>query len=172
MRNSLRRLLPVLHTLGAVFMLWKAFSVLANSPCPVHVVVSESMAPAFHRGDIILLSNLDREIRVGDVPVVWFPEAPLPMVHRAIEVVWGTRDGGGGGRGGDIEQLILTKGDNNELDDVALYPGYRRYVYRDEIIGVARGYLPFLGWIAILLNEVPYLKFGLVAGLALISAFT
>lgn len=69
-------------------------------------------------------------------------------------------------------QLILTKGDNNELDDVALYPGDRKYVYRDEIIGVVRGYLPFLGWITILLNEVPYLKFGLIGGLALISAFT
>lgn len=69
-------------------------------------------------------------------------------------------------------QLILTKGDNNELDDVALYPGGRTYVYRDEIIGVVRGYLPFLGWGTILLNEVPYLKVGLVAGLALVSAFT
>lgn len=102
MRNSLRRLLPVLHTLSAVFMLWKAFSVATNSPCPVHVIISESMAPAFHRGDIIILSNLDREIRVGDIPVVWFSKAPLPMVHRAIKVLWGTRDGGGGGRG-DIE---------------------------------------------------------------------
>ncbi|KAI1772977.1 putative signal peptidase I [Hypoxylon cercidicola] len=166
MRNSLRRLLPVLHTLSAIFMLWKALSVVTNSPCPVHVVISESMAPAFHRGDIIVISNLEHEIRVGDIPVVWFSKTPLPMVHRAIKVLWGTRDGGR-----DIQQLILTKGDNNELDDVALYPGDRKYVYRDEIIGVVRGYLPFLGWITILLNEVPYLKFGLVGGLALISAF-
>ncbi|KAI6084733.1 putative signal peptidase I [Hypoxylon rubiginosum] len=168
MRKTLRSLWPVLHTLSAIFMLWKTLSIATNSPCPIHVVVSESMAPAFHRGDIIILSNLDHEIRVGDIPVIWFSQAPLPMVHRAIKVIWGTRPGGQG----EIEQLILTKGDNNELDDVALYPGDRKYVYRDEIIGVVRGYLPFLGWITILLNEVPYLKFGLIGGLALISAFT
>ncbi|KAI0157928.1 putative signal peptidase I [Hypoxylon sp. FL1284] len=168
MRKSLQHLLPVLQTLGAIFMLWKGLSVVTNSPCPVHVVISESMAPAFHRGDIIVLSNLQREIRVGDIPVVWFKQAPLPMVHRAVKVLWETRPGGGG----DVEQLILTKGDNNELEDVALYPGDREYVYRDEIIGVVRGYLPFLGWITILLNEVPYLKFGLIGGLALIGAFT
>ncbi|KAI5859416.1 putative signal peptidase I [Durotheca rogersii] len=167
MRNLLRRLLPLLHVVGGFFMLWKGFSVLADSPCPAHVVISESMAPAFQRGDIILLSNRGREIRVGDIPVVWFRNAPLPMVHRATKILWAARPGGKG----EIEQLILTKGDNNELDDVALYPGSRRYVYRDEIIGVVRGYLPFLGWITILLNETPYLKVGLVAGLTLISIF-
>ena len=46
-------------------------------------------------------------------------------------------------------QHILTKGDNNELDDVALYPAGRESVLREEVKGVVRGYLPYLGWAVI-----------------------
>ncbi|KAI1469842.1 uncharacterized protein F4812DRAFT_304712 [Daldinia caldariorum] len=118
-------------------------------------------------GDIIIISNVKNEIQIGDIPVIWFHNAPLPMVHRAIKVIKEPRPGNI-----ETEQLILTKGDNNEMDDVALYPGKRRYVYRDEIIGVVRGYIPYLGWITICLNETPYLKIGLLAGLVFISVFT
>ncbi|OTB18160.1 hypothetical protein K445DRAFT_243808 [Daldinia sp. EC12] len=167
MRKSLQHLLPIAHVVSMLFMLWKGLSVYTNSPCPIHVVVSDSMAPAFKRGDIIIISNVENEIQIGDIPVVWFSEAPLPMVHRAIKIVWGTRPGNN-----ETEQLILTKGDNNEMDDVALYPGIRKYVYREEVIGVVRGYVSYVGWITILLNETPYLKVGLLASLAFIGVFT
>ncbi|KAI0849140.1 putative signal peptidase I [Daldinia vernicosa] len=167
MRNSLRRLLPIVHVISALFILWKGLSILTNSPCPIHVVVSDSMAPTFKRGDIIIVSNQEQEIQIGDIPVVWFSKAPLPMVHRAIKIIWRARPGSR-----VTEQLILTKGDNNEMDDVALYPGNRKYIYRDEIIGVVRGYVPYLGWITILLNEMPYLKVGLLANLVSLSIFT
>ncbi|KAI1083237.1 putative signal peptidase I [Whalleya microplaca] len=166
MRTSLCRLLPALQFFSAIFMLWKGLSALTNSPYPAHVVISDSMAPAFKRGDVIVLSNWEQEIRIGEIPVVWFSGNPLPMVHRAINTIWGTRSGG---QEGEIEQLILTKGDNNEVDDVALYPSGQKYVYRSQIIGVVRGYLPILGWMTILLSEYPYLKFVLIGGLAFIS---
>lgn len=88
MRTFLSRLLPVLQMISVVFMLWKALSIATNSPVPVHVVVSDSMVPAFQRGDIIVLSNREVTIRIGDIPVVWFLGKPLPMVHRAINVIW------------------------------------------------------------------------------------
>lgn len=44
------------------------------------------MAPAFHRGDILLLWNRTSTVEVGDIPVVWFEGSPLPMVHRVISV--------------------------------------------------------------------------------------
>lgn len=44
------------------------------------------MAPAFHRGDVLVLWNRVDYIRAGDIPVVWFEGNPLPMVHRAVEV--------------------------------------------------------------------------------------
>ncbi|KAJ6094993.1 signal peptidase I [Penicillium canescens] len=106
---------PLLYILLLVtfpFMLWKALSVLTGSSYPIIVVISESMAPAFTRGDLLFLWNRQPWIRPGEIPVCWFPGRPLPMVHRAIKSVWldGTR------------QLIVTKGDNNDVDDVALYP--------------------------------------------------
>ena len=49
-------------------------------------VISESMAPAFHRGDLLFLSNRSNRIQAGEIPVVWFAGRALPMVHRAIKV--------------------------------------------------------------------------------------
>ena len=68
-------------------MIWKAICLATASLYPIMVVISESMAPAFHRGDILFLSNRRHEISVGDIPVVWFPGNPCPMVHRAIQVL-------------------------------------------------------------------------------------
>lgn len=73
--------------LSVPLMTWKGICLATASPYPIMVVISESMAPAFHRGDILFLSNRQHEISVGDIPVVWFPENPLPMVHRAIQVL-------------------------------------------------------------------------------------
>jgi signal peptidase len=50
-------------------------------------------------------------------------------------------------------QLILTKGDNNLLDDSLLYPDGQDYLDRHQIIGFVRGYVPFLGWIPILIQN-------------------
>lgn len=51
-------------------------------------------------------------------------------------------------------QHILTKGDNNEVDDVALYPAGKKTVLRAEIKGVVRGYVPYLGWATILPKDL------------------
>jgi signal peptidase len=65
--------------------------------------------------------------------------------------------------------MVLTKGDNNELDDVALYPRGQKYVHRDQIIGVVRGYIPKLGWITIWLNEMPFVRYFLIGALFILS---
>ncbi|EEA21742.1 hypothetical protein TMatcc_008835 [Talaromyces marneffei ATCC 18224] len=162
--------LPILLTLTFPLMSWKALSILTASPSPVMCVISESMAPAFHRGDLIFLWNRPSLIHVGDIPVVWFSGNAYPMVHRAVQV-YGDADS-------TIDheiiprQLIVTKGDNNEIMDVPLYPPGREYVLREEIVGLVRGYIPFLGWMVIALQEfvwIRYLIFGLGFGLALID---
>lgn len=55
-------------------------------------------------------------------------------------------------------QYILTKGDNNELTDESLYPADQDFVYRHQIVGVVRGYVPYLGWPVILLNSYPWIR--------------
>lgn len=65
-------------------------------------------------------------------------------------------------------QYILTKGDNNPIDDRSLYPLGQAFVGREEIVGLVRGYIPCVGWITIALSENPWLK-GL--GFAFLGAF-
>jgi signal peptidase len=88
MRTRLADLLPTLLAVTGVFMAWRALSLITGSPHPIIVVISESMAPAFHRGDVCLLWNHGASINVGDIPVVWFEGRELPMVHRVIESHW------------------------------------------------------------------------------------
>ena len=56
-------------------------------------------------------------------------------------------------------QLILTKGDNNEVEDTPLYPAERSSVYREEVVGLVRGYIPYIGWPILALKESPLLLY-------------
>ncbi|GAT26317.1 microsomal signal peptidase 18 kDa subunit [Aspergillus luchuensis] len=91
------------------------------------VVSSESMEPTSHRGDLIFLWNRQQRIRAGDIPVVWFDGRPLPMVHRAIQV---------------IEPEV---GDNNAVDDTALYPKGQQFVYLENVVGLVADMFLMLG---------------------------
>lgn len=53
---------------------------------------------------------------------------------------------------------MLTKGDNNGADDTELYADGQDYLERDDIIGSVVGYIPFVGYVTILLSEHPWLK--------------
>jgi hypothetical protein len=56
------------------------------------------------------------------------------------------------------EAKILTKGDNNPTDDTALYAQDQKYLNRKDIIGSVVAYIPFVGYVTILLSEHPWLK--------------
>lgn len=165
LRKILSELLPPLLLVGGFAMSWIASKVLVHSSCPMLVVTSQSMAPAFHRGDVIFLSNRSQDVSIGDIPVAWIPGNGMPFVHRAIAIHWEPLRESNGSRSVTasafeicipqavadswLRQLILTKGDNNELDDVALYPPGRQYIYREEIVGFVRGYVPKLGLLSL-----------------------
>lgn len=54
---------------------------------------------------------------------------------------------------------LLTKGDNNLADDTELYARGQDYLERSkDIIGSVVGYVPFVGYVTILLSEHPWLK--------------
>jgi len=53
---------------------------------------------------------------------------------------------------------ILTKGDNNPSDDTALYAHDQKHLERADIIGSVVAYIPFVGYVTILLSEHPWLK--------------
>ena len=64
---------------------------------------------------------------------------------------------------------VLTKGDNNRVDDRGLYAPGQLWLARADIMGRARGVLRYLGMVTILLNDYPLLKYLLIGIMGLYS---
>jgi len=47
-----------------------------------------------------------------------------------------------------LVQELLTKGDNNEYDDISLYKRMK-WLERRHIVGKVRGFLPYVGYVTI-----------------------
>lgn len=75
-----------------------------NTSTPMVTVLSESMAPHIHRGDLLFIQGVPTEnIGVGDIIVYEKPNIPYPIIHRVIYIY---PDG-----------AFQTKGDNNQVPD-------------------------------------------------------
>ncbi|KAJ4403312.1 Signal peptidase complex catalytic subunit [Gnomoniopsis sp. IMI 355080] len=135
--------------LSTAFMMWKGLSVISDSPSPIVVVLSGSMEPAFQRGDLLFLwnRNLIQETDVGEIVVYNVKDKDIPIVHRIVRKF-----------GSGEEAKLLTKGDNNAADDTELYARGQDYLVRKDIIGSVVGYIPFVGYVTIMLSEHPWMK--------------
>ena len=89
-RTHLSQLLNFALVLSTAFMLWKLLSLLTSSPSPIVVVLSGSMEPAFHRGDLLFLWNRGADTAVGEIVVYYVTGKDIPIVHRVVR-----RFGGG-----------------------------------------------------------------------------
>ncbi|KAH0512903.1 Signal peptidase complex catalytic subunit SEC11C [Microtus ochrogaster] len=115
---------------SSALMIWKGLIVLTGSESPIVVVLSGSMEPAFHRGDLLFLTNFREDpIRAGEIVVFKVEGRDIPIVHRVIKVH--EKDNG------DIK--FLTKGDNNEVDDRGLYKEGQNWLEKKDVVGRARG---------------------------------
>ncbi|KAL1840266.1 hypothetical protein VTJ49DRAFT_644 [Mycothermus thermophilus] len=148
-RQAAAQLLNFGLILSTAFMMWKGLSVVTDSPSPIVVVLSGSMEPAFQRGDLLLLwnRNLFEETNVGEVVVYNVKGKDIPIVHRIVRKF---------GSGPDAK--LLTKGDNNAADDTELYARGQDYLTRKDIVGSVVAYMPFVGYVTIMLSEHPWLK--------------
>eukprot|EP00917_Polyrhabdina_sp_WS-2016_P025130 GHVP01054148.1.p1 GENE.GHVP01054148.1~~GHVP01054148.1.p1 ORF type:complete len:128 (+),score=17.56 GHVP01054148.1:251-634(+) len=111
------------------------------------------MEPGFARGDILFLHQ-DRphhDFRVGDIVVFSVMEGTTPIVHRIIETHESLEEGWG-------NHTMLTKGDNNNVSDRTLYLKDQLFLEEKHILGVAFAYIPYGGYITILINDYPWLK--------------
>lgn len=143
-------------------MVWKTLSIVTNSHSPMVVVLSGSMEPAFQRGDILFLWNRQQRAQVGDIVVYEVEGKDIPIVHRVLRE-----------HHNDEKQFLLTKGDNNAVDDLSLYANKKRYLdYKTDIVGTVKGYIPLLGYVTILINENEYFKYGLLGLLGLSALFS
>jgi len=160
----------------SALMMWKSLIVLSNSEAPVVVVLSGSMEPAFQRGDILFLNNNDASppiiptwpmdfglgpIRTGEIVVFKIKGRDIPIVHRVLKVHEQILDDG------TPEIYMLTKGDNNQVDDRGLYSPGQMWLKREDIHGRARAAVPYLGMVTIILNDYPMLKYVMLGTMGL-----
>jgi signal peptidase len=130
------------------FLVYFILQVALNTESPIVVVVSGSMEPTIHEGDLLFvkgtnpddikngtIEDKDGDIIVFDARGLWISAPEEPIVHRVIDKFLL----------GDI-WYFRTKGDANSLPDAAPVPESR-------IIGVVIGGIPYIGWVKIFLTR-------------------
>ncbi|KAI1714181.1 peptidase s24-like domain-containing protein [Ditylenchus destructor] len=161
MRLERQQKYPIAYVYDAIqssaSLFWKALATWTGVAMPSTVVLSGSMKPAFYRGDVLFITNdPKRELQVGDIVVFKLSNKNVPIVHRIIKLF----------QSGESVKF-LTKGDNNRVDDTSLYPEGKRWLTREDVIGVAKGYIPYAGYVTILLHENHKLRYIVIGIFAL-----
>ncbi|KAF7806376.1 signal peptidase complex catalytic subunit SEC11A-like [Senna tora] len=159
LRQALIQIVNLGLIVSSALMIWKGLMCITGSESPVVVVLSGSMEPGFKRGDILFLHMSKDPIRTGEIVVFNIDGRDIPIVHRVIKV-HERQDTG--------EAYILTKGDNNDMDDRVLYNHGQNWLQNHHIMGRAVGFLPYVGWVTIMMTEKPVLKYILIGALGLL----
>ncbi|KAI8980832.1 signal peptidase complex catalytic subunit SEC11C-like protein [Pilobolus umbonatus] len=158
-RQLAGQVLNILNIVSTAFMIWKSIAVITNTESPIVVVLSESMEPAFQRGDILFLNMPRNEpIEINDICVFKLEGRDIPIVHRVIKIHEDAET---------KKEYILTKGDNNNADDRGLYNRRQMWIHKDHIVGKVKGFLPYVGMVTIIMNDYPWLKTALLGILGL-----
>ncbi|KAJ4844623.1 hypothetical protein Tsubulata_023449 [Turnera subulata] len=148
-RDGISQVVSLGRIVTLALLLWKALILITGSESPVVVVLSGSMEPGFQRGDILFLHMSKDPIRAGEIIVFKVDERSIPIVHRVIEVH----------EPQDITKAdILTKGDSNDEDDRVLYAEGQVWLKPHDVMGRAVGFLPYVGWMTIIMTEKPVIK--------------
>ena len=92
------------------------------------------MEPGMFRGDILILRKFDT-VENGDMIVYKLPHDPIPIVHRVVSLqeVENTDKKTKAQKPKKLQ--ILTKGDNNNVDDRGLYPKGKPYIDESMVVG-------------------------------------
>ncbi|MFX1425037.1 MAG: signal peptidase I [Promethearchaeota archaeon] len=132
---------------SGAFLIYYIMQISLNTDSPMVVVVSGSMEPNLHKGDLLFLKGKDAEdikngtiegkegdIIVFDARGLWIHAPSDPIVHRVVDKMY------------DNGWFFLTKGDANPNPDEAWVPETR-------ILGVVVGRIPYIGWVKIILTD-------------------
>ena len=128
---------------SGAFLIYYALQVALDTRTPLVVVVSGSMEPNLHRGDLCFIKGKDPadikngtvEGKEGDIIVfdargLWTYSPSDPIIHRVVNKWY------------DNGWFFETKGDANSLPDDEPVPETR-------ILGVVVGRIPYIGWVKI-----------------------
>jgi signal peptidase len=168
-RQFIAQIFNFLSVVSTAYMIWKGISVYTNCESPIVVVLSESMSPAFERGDILFLSMSDSPILAGDICVFKIEGRDIPIVHRALKV---HEKANPNPQSNEKEVFILTKGDHNTVHDRSLYAKNQEWLNRKDLIGRVVGYLPYMGMVTIIMTDYPKFKYAILAGLGVLVLTT
>ncbi len=143
---SATRLKKELADVGIALLIFFAiqgvlYGVLGVFP-PYRVVISGSMEPTYHTGDVVFIKKMDPSaLSVGDIIVFESQNGKIPVVHRVIDIV----------KVGSTRYFV-TKGDNNPFQDTYYSPlkGVPEY----KVIGKPVLRIPKIGWISIYLRRI------------------
>lgn len=102
-------------------------------------VLSNSMVPQFARGDAVIIEKITNNSlkNLKKNNIIYYKKDGNLIVHRIIDIQ-GTESG---------NMKIKTKGDNNNTEDVWT-------VLPQDIIGVVRFMIPYIGYPSVLVNEL------------------
>ena len=91
---------------------------------------------------------------------VWWRVSDAIINRKSIELICVFRR--------DKPLSLLTKGDNNAADDTELYARGQNFLDRSkDVVGSVMGFVPFVGYVTILLSEYPWLKTAMLVFMAL-----
>ena len=121
-RSYKRDIIEIVLAVIAAWVLYQGLAFGLGTPLPIVSVVSNSMEPVLHRGDLLIVAKSDYQI--GDIVIYNRPDTQFTIVHRIIKET----DGG-----------FVIKGDNNPVPD----PGF---VQENQILGKVQFAIPLLGY--------------------------
>ncbi len=100
------------------------------------VIASDSMNPIIHRGDMVILVDIDpKDVKVGDV--IRYNIKEYYVVHRVQNII----------ENDDGTVSFIMKGDNNKTEDVLPVEEY-------QINGIVKINIPYLGYPTLILSEL------------------
>lgn len=117
---------------------------------------SFKFSKGFRKGDIIIIFGTKKEdIEIGDV-LIFQSKQPTPIIHRVISL-----------------SPLQTKGDHNngqiapsQLDNRGID---ETNIKENQIIGVAKGKIPYVGWVKIYALEHPFIFWPIVLIIIILS---
>ena len=127
-KNIAMEMLEIVLIIVGAYVFYFGLGIALGTPTPMFSIVSESMEPTLHVGDMVIISKSGYD--TGDIVV--YMRGNMPIIHRIIE---------------KNDQGYIIKGDNNPVAD----PGI---VKQSQIIGKTVVAFPVLGYPRYLLYKV------------------
>jgi signal peptidase I len=123
MPNHLKDVTEIITAFVVAWVFYQGLAFATGTSMPIVSVVSESMEPILHRGDLLFVTGAD-DFQVNDIVIYQRSEVQYTIVHRIIEVQ---------------EDGYVIKGDNNPVPDAGV-------VKQEQIVGKVLFAVPLLGY--------------------------